>query len=192
MQIRIKNEEITEDLHGNIPIFPKYTTQIMNLANQNAQATRPRNVGQLSDLIIECPYNSLQDWETWYLEKYSNSLDEATDKILEMVDKFKEAIESIERNVIYTWVHDLVITKTFTGLKFQESILKRISKHKNLSYRLAVPQEEAKGIDGYIGDEPVSIKPETYQSKPMLPENIIVNMIYYKKTKTGINVSFNF
>lgn len=35
--------------------FPRYTTQILNLANQDAQGTRPRVVGQLSELIKECP-----------------------------------------------------------------------------------------------------------------------------------------
>jgi len=34
---------------------------------------------------------------------------------------------------------------------------------------MAVPEEEAKGIDGYIGDIPISIKPQTYESKQMLP-----------------------
>ena len=35
--------------------FPKYATQIINLANQNAQGTRPGIVGQMSDLILEFP-----------------------------------------------------------------------------------------------------------------------------------------
>ncbi|MEZ4550348.1 MAG: MjaI family restriction endonuclease [Desulfobacterales bacterium] len=35
--------------------FPKYTTQLINLANQNSQATRAYNVGQMSELIQEFP-----------------------------------------------------------------------------------------------------------------------------------------
>ena len=31
--------------------FPKYTTQLMNLANQTAQGTRPKVVGQMSELF---------------------------------------------------------------------------------------------------------------------------------------------
>jgi len=34
--IKIKNEELVKELIGEIKDFPKYTTQIMNLANQNA------------------------------------------------------------------------------------------------------------------------------------------------------------
>ena len=52
-KIKIKTVELTQDLVG-IPIeFPKYTTQLMNLSNQNAQGTRPKVVGQMSYLIQE-------------------------------------------------------------------------------------------------------------------------------------------
>ena len=43
--IKIKNEELIQELIGETKDFPKYTTQLMNLANQNAQGTRPRVVG---------------------------------------------------------------------------------------------------------------------------------------------------
>jgi hypothetical protein len=49
----ITNIEVLSDLVGDEPEFPKYATQIMNLANQNAQGTRPRVVGQMSELIQE-------------------------------------------------------------------------------------------------------------------------------------------
>ena len=55
MELIIKNSRITQDIAGKITEFPKYTSQLMNLANQNAQGTRPKVVGQLSDLIQECP-----------------------------------------------------------------------------------------------------------------------------------------
>lgn len=37
--IKIKNDEIIEDTIGNLIDFPKYSTQLINLANQNAQGT---------------------------------------------------------------------------------------------------------------------------------------------------------
>jgi len=46
-------EAIQEQLTGAIPEFPKYTTQIMNLANQNSHGTRPNVVGQMSALIVQ-------------------------------------------------------------------------------------------------------------------------------------------
>jgi len=59
---KIKNTEIYNDVVGSAPEFPKYSTQLMNLANQNAQGTRPRVVGQMSDLIQEFPGSTLDEW----------------------------------------------------------------------------------------------------------------------------------
>ena len=49
--------------------FPKYATQILNLANQNAQGTRPKTVGKMSELIQEFPGRTYREWVVWYNEK---------------------------------------------------------------------------------------------------------------------------
>lgn len=90
--------------------------------------------------------------------------------------------------MISNWVKDLVIIKTFIGLKFQEAILSKIAGMIRTTYKLASRVEESKGIDGYIGDQPVSIKPETYKSKMALKEKIDVKFIFYKKSKDGITI----
>ena len=46
MKIKLKNAEIQEYVNAPARDFPKYTTQLMNLANQNSQGTRPKVVGQ--------------------------------------------------------------------------------------------------------------------------------------------------
>ncbi len=43
-KIKITNDKITSLLTEESPIFPKYATQIINLANQNAQGTKPKVV----------------------------------------------------------------------------------------------------------------------------------------------------
>lgn len=53
MKLQIDNEEIQRLLDIPDPNFPKYTTQILNLANQNAQGTRPKVVGQLIERTYE-------------------------------------------------------------------------------------------------------------------------------------------
>lgn len=192
MNIKITNEELTKDIVGKIEAFPKYTTQILNLANQNAQGTRPKVVGQLSELIQKCPAKKYANWVEWYKKELPNAIDMATDKVYEMVNNLKEAMKLIDRTLTRRWVEDLVVTKTFMGLCFQESILKKIASIKKESYRLANPAEESKGIDGYIGSMPISIKPITYKSKSALHENIAVKIIYYDKSKTGIKIDFDF
>ena len=42
MKIKLTNEEIRTYLNIETPEFPKYVTQIINLANQNAQEQDPK------------------------------------------------------------------------------------------------------------------------------------------------------
>lgn len=190
MRIKIKNDELQELLAGETIDFPKYTTQLINLANQNAQGTRPRIVGQMSDLIQEFDGKTLDEWKEWYNEKMPDAIENATDRIYPMIENFKTAITKIDREMVKRWVEDLVIVKTFTGLKFQEAILAKVAKSKSVSYRLAEPAEESKGIDGFIGETPVSIKPITYKTKSGLPENIEEPIIFYDKKKDGLSIEF--
>lgn len=191
MKVKIPNAEVQELLAGKNITYPKYSTQLMNLANANAQGTRPKIVGQLSDLIQEFEGKTLEEWTKWYLEKHPNAIKSATDKVWQMIDGLKVSLNQIDRNIVEQWVEDLVVVKTFAGLKFQEAILKKIAAKVKKEYRLATPAEEAKGIDGYIGDTPVSIKPNSYKSKMALNEMIAVSIIYYDKKKDGLSVEFD-
>lgn len=188
MEFKIKIEEIRRLMEIENPEFPKYTTQILNLANQNAQATRPKVVGQMSELIKEFTGRTLEEWEEWYLKRYPDSIDKATKKILEMINNFRDAINQIDESMIRQWVRDLVIVKTFIGLRFQEAVLKKIAEKFDADYRLSTPEDESKGIDGYISNIPVSLKPTTYNSKKMLTEKLKGYIVYYEKQKDGLKI----
>jgi hypothetical protein len=189
---KIRSEELFSDLIGSPPEFPKYTTQLINLANQNAQGTRPKVVGQLSELTQEFPGATFDEWRTWYSAKYPSAIEDATIRVVGMIEKLRTAFERIDENMVREWVTDLVLSKTFVGLRFQESVLRRVAETKGETYRLATPEEESQGIDGYVGDVAVSVKPDTYKSKNMLSESISADLIYYKKLKDGIRVEFEF
>jgi hypothetical protein len=64
----------------------------------------------------------------------------------------KQVLQPIDNEIIREWVEDLVIVKTYTGLRFQEAIIKKLAELGGKNYRLAEPGEESKGIDGYIGE----------------------------------------
>ena len=190
MKIKIKNEEIRKHLNIETPDFPKYSTQILNLANQNAQGTRPEVVGQMIELIRQFKGRGLSEWENWYIKRNPDTIKKATQKISEMVEKLKKAMVEIDEPLIERWVKDLVIVKTFLGLRFQEVILKKGAEIKKVGYRLATIEEEAKGIDGFIGDLSISIKPSTYKAKASLREDIRAKIISYEKKKDGIKVDY--
>jgi len=60
-----------------------------------------------------------------------------------------------------------------------------------MPYRLASTEEESQGIDGFIGETPISIKPETYRIERNLNEVIAVPIIYYDKQKSQVVFSFD-
>ncbi len=187
-KLKITNSEIKELLGAESFDFPKYSTQILNLANQNAQGTRPAVVGQMSELIQEFSGKTIKEWEEWYLKKHPDAIRKATEKIAEMVENFRSVMDEIDYQLIKKWVEDLVIVKTFIGLRFQEAILNKVALLLDKNYRLATPEEESRGIYGFSGEVPVSIKPETYRIKKNLSEKITVRIIYYKKVKDGLTI----
>ncbi|MEM2130352.1 MAG: MjaI family restriction endonuclease [Candidatus Bathyarchaeia archaeon] len=191
MKFKLKNEELRNELVGKSKVFPTYVSPILNLANRFSGATRPEVVGQMSELIQKCPYKTFEEWRKWYLTVKPDAIEKATAKIAKKIKEFENVVERIDEKTIREWVEDLVLVKTFVGLRFQEAVLKKVALSLNTSYRLATPEEEAKGIDGFIGNTPISIKPETYKvEKGRLGERIDVKIVYYVKTEDGIEFEF--
>ncbi len=189
---KIDRKQIAKDITGEAPRFPKYTTQLMNLANRNAQGTRAATVGQLSELIREFPGNEYEEWVKWYQERHPEGIEEAARKVSVMVEKMERALAGIDEEMIRAWVKDLVLAKTYVGLRCQKSIIKQIALRKNHSWRLADPAEESKGIDGFIGGVPVSVKPISFKRETHLQDGISVQIIYYEKRKDCIRVTYAF
>ncbi|MGQ9632499.1 MAG: MjaI family restriction endonuclease [bacterium] len=152
MKVKISIGEIRRYLDIETPEFPKYVAPLINLANQYAQGTRPKVVGQMSELIQEFEGKTLSEWEKWYLEKKPDAIRNTTEKILQKLKELKNSLNKIDQ--------------------------------------LSEPDEESKGIDGYIGDIPVSIKPHTYEIKSSLPEHIGIKIIFYRKIDDGIEVDY--
>lgn len=80
-KLTIKNHEVAHLIAGAPAHFPKYTTQLINPANQNAGGTRPKVVGQLSDMIQEFTGKSLDEWRTYSLGQKPDSMEAAAEKI---------------------------------------------------------------------------------------------------------------
>lgn len=89
MKVKITTKEIRKYLDIETPEFPKYIAPLINLANQYAQRTRPRVVGQMSELIQEFEGKSLSEWEKWYLKKKPDAIKNATEKILQKLKSLK-------------------------------------------------------------------------------------------------------
>lgn len=190
-KFKISNDKVAELSNAPLYGFPKYVTQIINLVNSNAGGTRPKVVGQMSELVKEFDGKDINEWIEWYTERYPNAVTDATEKIWNMYELMKNAFNSITKDMIENWVKDLVYGKTYCGLKFQTAIISTIATDLGKEWREASPEEEAQGIDGFIGDKPLQVKSITYKLEARLSESINVPIIYYDKKKDGINIEYN-
>ena len=184
-KIKLSTKEVEHLSNASNYTFPKYTSQIINWANQNAQGTRAKVVGQMSDLIQEFDGQTLAEWIEWYNERMPDAIENATEKIYEMVDKIRDAAPQIDKEMVREWVKDLVYTKTFCGL------ISHIADLLDKDWRLATKEEESKGIDGYIGDKPIQVKASTYKVETFLGQTIDAPIVYYEKKKDGLVIEYD-
>ena len=190
-KFKISNGEIADLSNAPQYVFPKYATQVINLVNSNAGGTRPKVVGQMSELIKEFDGRSIEEWIEWYTRRHPNAVEAATNKIWDMYETMKPAFNAITKEMVGNWVKDLVYGKTYCGLKFQTAIISAIATQLNKEWREANVEEEAQGIDGFIGNKPLQIKSVTYKLEARLSENINVPIVYYDKKKDGISIEYN-
>lgn len=189
---RISNQEIQRLVAPNSPEFPKYVTQLLNLVNNNAQGTRSKVVGQMTDLLAESGARTVAEWRSYYDKKMPNGIAAATDKIRRKLVEMQSAMASITDDMVKDWVEDLVYTKTFTGLRVQEVILSYLAQQMGeAEYRVATAEEESQGIDGWIKDRPIQVKAITYRTSMARSSEVIeVPIVYYEKKKEGLFIEY--
>lgn len=161
--------------------LPKYHSQIINWANRWSHATRPKYVGKLSEMIARARPNTSKEWEMkWRMDTPDSDvvLSTAQQRIHEYVTRIRDAAQDILSNPESTleWVKDLVIDKTFDGFQKQTKILNAEAEKAHVQYRPATSIDESKGIDGYIANESVQIKPESFH-RMYLPDRLQADRI---------------
>lgn len=72
---------------------------------------------------------------------------------------------------IYDFVKDLVVEQTFKGFQMEDFLLYTLADKFNAPVTRPDSDDESHGIDGYIGDVPISIKPKSYFQKNDLDAN---------------------
>ncbi len=192
-EFRISEEErdrLVADEVEDFPIDnPKYTTYLLNPAINLSQSNRPHVVGQMSDIVEEFrekhPEGTFEDWVEYYYEEYDGKdrLEEATEMAYPMVEKMRDAFEQIDEEMTHNYLRDLVLFKSYEGFDIQEAVLRKLGELYDEEITPATAEDESKGIDGYIGDQPVQVKPATY--KDNLQETIDVPIVYYDENKSN-------
>lgn len=143
--------------------WPKYATQLMNIAGQNSKATNPKNIGSIKETWLQMrnqgTKGTLQNWTDFYNQKFGEEvLINAGTRIHNML--LKMGIEWIDQDMCIEYTKEIVYNKTHMGMAGEEMALEATAKYFDLPLRYSTTQEESQGIDGWIGDFPVQVKKE--------------------------------
>ncbi len=199
--------------------LPKYTTQFFNLISSNAQATRPKYVGQMSDIIPEFinefyeaneRFPEWKDWQEYYLNKNKEHYEAGFKRFKEYIKFHLEAMEKIinddEYDLARNWYDKFLMIQNFKGFQFEQFIFLYIKKEtiysdsKRFKVRKAKPEEESKKIDIIIEhldgspDIMINIKPHSSYSRMSGQKHNIVDegiiVITYEKSGDDIIIRF--
>lgn len=187
---KIKIAEVSKVNGTSAPVLPKYSSSVINSASGYAKATRPANVGQVSDEIQifrndpNFPGHSLADWKKWHIQRHENGkgIERAVDEAWDKFQTVLQSLSTVTKEDVKNWMEDLVYQKTYDGLMVQNAIIEAIANELQVSWQLATPEQESPGIDGFINGYPVQIKADSYrQTGKKHNEEITCPVVYYKK-----------
>ena len=124
---------------------------------------------------------------------YPNGIQKATDEAWAMFVKMRNSLNTVTKDDIRKWEEDFVYSKTYDGLMVQNAIITKIANDiGSQNFRLATPEEERQGIDGFINDHPVQIKSETYDRTGKLHnEELQCVVVSYTKKAKSILFDYN-
>lgn len=157
--------------------FATHVRPLLNEANDTAQSTRPENVGQVSDMFDRDEFQSIEQWREWYLNSNherdelkdplsgktgEDLIEEATDSTWEKIQEYRRVLEEIERETVKRWIEELVLIKTPEGLTHEGEVLEHLADEYDMELTDSSADEESQGIDGYLGEKPVSVKSAEY------------------------------
>ena len=143
--------------------YPLYYYRFINDAHEMSRATTPKYVGKVHTLFKERKFRYLGEWVKWHNSKYPGCVGKAVNKIWDILESagIDKKCKREYRRYIKKFVENLLYNQTYTGLKIQEVILMKISKIMKQKYKWSDACDDSLGIDGFVGDIPISIKPSS-------------------------------
>jgi hypothetical protein len=143
--------------------FPKYTKPILNIATQNSKATQVKIVGSMKDqwtAFMATGGRSVAEWEAWYMTNGGKQkIQAATDKLWAMLNQMPLDHAVFTRDLAEQYILDLVINKTHYGMSGEYHSVLAVAEYFKKPYRFSTAEEESQGIDAWLDDRPVQVKP---------------------------------
>ena len=143
--------------------FPLYSKPILNIATQNSKATSVKIVGSMKEQFTEFLKGggrTLQEWEQFYEARDGkNKIQASADKLYAMLEKMPVDNSIFTEELALQYIEELVLNKTHYGMSGEFHSVVAAANYFETEYRFSTPEEESQGIDAWIGDKPVQVKP---------------------------------
>ena len=184
---RISGMKILEDCKPN---YPRYYYGHIDRACQDTGACNSNSVGKMHEFFGRRKFRSKNEWIKWYEKNYPDTIQKAVNKIWENIVEFGIDRKKHRRYKphIKNFVRHLVLHKTYTGLKIQEAILVKLAELKRSDYKWSSSKQDSQGTDGFVGNIPITVKPDTCKYK----KHPGVKRINYTINKQRTALSFTF
>jgi len=190
-------ESSTKNFNGN---YEKYLEKLFRTFKNDARATRPEVVGQLTDLLEKSSADTYLEWEQYYRENYLKDNPEAVQTAVDSVVNYLEGtinkrLRETTRDDVRQWIQMLLYYRSPTGMFYESTILNHIADENDMSYIGSSPKEEAEGIDGFLDGQEVQVKPKSYDhggtnreipSVPTVVYDVQGNEIYIETEQLSI------
>lgn len=190
--IRIKPQDLRGKDVGAANEFPDLTSDLISLANHLSKATTRKKLGNPALVIEEFEGKTFEEWERFYEQKRPGALDTASQEIYNAIEKLRNALALVDKELVWHWVEEAVLKRTYATWRIQETVLRHIAKLQNKPFRQADDQESETGIDGFIDERPFSVRPVSHYFKgPPEEKDAQVDVVYFEKAKRGLKVYYD-
>jgi hypothetical protein len=129
---------------------------------------------------------TFDNWTTYYNSvRGEDTLNTAGQTLYSMITKMNLQ-NIITEDMCTDYIKEIVYNKTHMGMAGEEMAIEVVANYFNMPYRFSTKEEEAKGIDGWIGATPVQVKPNDSPKKFNIPNSVdmtkVLLITYYKTT----------
>lgn len=170
--------------------WPKYSTQLLNVAAQNCKAFDVKKVGSAKETWLAMRNQNIpgtfENWCQFYDQQpFAQNIPGQAAKLYEMVQKM--GITGIPLSMCEDYIREVIYNKTHMGMAGEEMAIQAVGEYYGLQVRFSTAEEEAQGIDGWIGEIPVQVKPEGSAFKGHVhnhPDRERVLLVTYVPKKT--------
>lgn len=202
--------------------FPPYSSSIFNLISQTGHATRPSNVGAMSEIVpkfieefVEKEHKNpnAKDWSDYYLKNYIEEYNKGLEILKRFVDSYKELFQKIiddeDHELAKAWYDKFLLQQNFMGFQYEITVFKFLTTYKRFAknpfvVRKSTTAEESKNIDIVIENKEaefedfkelwINVKPKsTYKFKAdSMPFNFDNRIIVMLYSLTDKGVEIEF